>query len=170
MIYMGKHSYCANDDIHCYEKLDLIIGNFCSIAARLRVESGLHPCIRNPQVVSQYPFYEQWKVSYPPSIDGDNVIIGNDVWVAGNVSILTGVKVGDGAIIGCNSVVTKDVPPYAFVAGNPARIKSYRFSPEIIKKLLEIKWWDWDDEKIRFEVIVNEDFNDIDKFIEKWGK
>lgn len=69
------------------------------------------------------------------------VIIGNDVWIGSHALILGGVKIGDGAVIGAGAVVTKDVPPYAVVGGVPARIIKYRFSQEIIDKLLEIKWW-----------------------------
>ena len=167
MITFGKHSYNASSDINCYDKVNLIIGNFCSIAGRLRIQSGLHPNVLNPEIVSQYPFHEQWGVDYPPSVDDGQVIIGNDVWIAGDVIILSGVTVGDGAIIACNSVVTKDVPPYAFVAGNPAEIKKYRFSQEIIDKLLEIKWWDWSDEEVRNNIKY---FRDINKFVDKFGE
>jgi acetyltransferase-like isoleucine patch superfamily enzyme len=71
-----------------------------------------------------------------------NIVIGNDVWIGRGATLLGDVRVGDGAIIGANSVVTKDVPPYAVVAGNPARIIRYRFSPEIIARFLKVKWWD----------------------------
>ena len=167
MISMGRHSYNAPDDIDCYEEVDLVIGNFCSIAGRLKIQSGLHPNIFNPEVVSQYPFHEQWGADYPPSVDGGQVIIGSDVWIAGDVTILSGIIIGNGAIIACNSVVTKDVPPYAFVAGNPAEIKKYRFDDNVIKKLLEIKWWKWSDEKIRNNI---EYFRDINKFVNKFGE
>jgi serine acetyltransferase len=96
-----------------------------------------------------------------------HVEIKNDVWVAGYVSILDGITIGNGAILGANSVVTKDVPPYAFVAGNPAEIKKYRFSQGVIDKLLAIQWWDWTDEQIGQRI---NDFKNIDTFVERWGK
>lgn len=76
-------------------------------------------------------------------------IIGNDVWIGNNVSIKAGVTIGDGAVVGMSSVVTKDVPPYAVVVGNPARIIKYRFSEDVIQRLLDIDWWKWDEEQLK---------------------
>ncbi len=76
------------------------------------------------------------------------VIIGNDVFLGANAIILPGVRIGDGAIIGAGSIVTKDVPPYAIAAGSPARVLKYRYTEEQIKKLLGIAWWHWDEKKI----------------------
>lgn len=75
--------------------------------------------------------------------------IGNDVWIGYGATILSGVRIGDGAIVGANAVVTKDVPPYAIVAGNPAHVIRMRFSPQIISDLLQIQWWNWPFDKIR---------------------
>jgi virginiamycin A acetyltransferase len=77
-----------------------------------------------------------------------NLVIGNDVWIGYNATIMAGVTIGDGAIIGTNSVVTKDVEPYAIVGGNPAKLIKKRFSDIEIAELMEIRWWDWDIEKI----------------------
>ena len=76
------------------------------------------------------------------------LIIGNDVWIGANVTILGGLKIGDGAVIGANAVVTRDIPPYAVVAGVPAKIIRYRFNKKIRNKLLQIKWWNWPKSKI----------------------
>lgn len=78
---------------------------------------------------------------------GDTVI-GNDVWIGQNVTIMPGVKIGDGAIIAANSIVTKNVEPYTIVGGNPCKLIKKRFSDEIIELLLELRWWDWDEQKI----------------------
>ena len=73
-----------------------------------------------------------------------DVIIGNDVWIADNVTIMSGVRIGDGAVIACNSHVVKDVEPYSIVGGNPAKFIKHRFTQEQIECLLKIKWWNWD--------------------------
>lgn len=92
-------------------------------------------------------------------------MVGNDVWIGRGAFIKNGLTLGDGCVIGARSVVTKDVPPYAIVAGNPARIIRYRFDEQTISKLLEIKWWEMDDDIIR-----NIPYDNIDKaiiFLEK---
>ena len=76
------------------------------------------------------------------------MVIGNDVWIADNVTIMSGVHIGDGAVIANNSHVCKDVAPYTIVGGNPAKLIKKRFKEEQIEKLMEIKWWDWTDEEI----------------------
>jgi acetyltransferase-like isoleucine patch superfamily enzyme len=82
-----------------------------------------------------------------PATKGD-VIIGNDTYIGYESILLSGVKIGDGAVVGARAVITRDVPPYAIVGGNPAKVIRYRFSPETIEKLLRIRWWDWDDDKV----------------------
>lgn len=134
--------------IDCYEHVSLTFGKYCSIGSGLKIYSGTHACIEHPEVVSTYAFNEVKHWDYPASIGDGKVKVGNDVWIATDVRILTGVTIGDGAIIGAGSLVTKDVPPYAFAAGNPAVVKSYRFEPKEIEILLQIKWWDWSEEKL----------------------
>ena len=135
----------------------LIIGKFCMIASDVKfiMNGGNHLT----EAISAYPFAifgEGWKdamegKSYPNKGD---IIIGNDVWLGYNSTIMAGVKIGDGAIIGANSTVTKDVEPYTIVGGNPAQVNKKRFSEEKIKELLVLKWWNWDIEKITENVQV----------------
>ncbi|WP_275666539.1 CatB-related O-acetyltransferase [Laribacter hongkongensis] len=128
----------------------LVIGSYCSIAYGVRVFLG-----GNHRVdwVSTYPFPMMFDNQNLLSINGcgvskGDVVIGNDVWIGSYAFIMSGVNIGDGAVIAANAVVTKDVPPYAIVAGNPARVVKFRFSHEIVDCLLRIKWWDWPVEKV----------------------
>lgn len=133
----------------------LKIGKFCSIAGSVQIFLGGD---HHKEYISTYPF-PALKDIWPnaggecPAV-GNDIEIGNDVWVGTQSIILSGVKIGDGAIIGARSVVSSDVPPYATFAGNPAREVGKRFDDETIKMLLEIKWWNWDVEKIKRNVAV----------------
>jgi len=126
-------------------------GKFCSIGDNLKIWLGGN---HNTNWVTTYPFGHKYKEIFNtfdgkgcPSTKGD-VIIGNDVWICSNVTIMSGVTIGDGAVIANNSHVVKNVEPYTIVGGNPAQFIKNRFSDDQIRKLLEIKWWDWEDEKI----------------------
>jgi acetyltransferase-like isoleucine patch superfamily enzyme len=133
------------------EQAKLSIGKYCSIANNVWIFLGGEHRL---EWITTYPFdmiFKDWTFK---SVLGSckskgNVIIGNDVWIGMNAIILSGVHIGDGAVIGAGAVVTKDVCPYAVVAGNPAKVISYRFLPEVIEKLLLVKWWDWSLEKIK---------------------
>ena len=95
-----------------------------------------------------------------------NITVENDVWIGAKSTIMSGVKIGNGAIVGSSSVVTKDVPPYAIVVGNPAKIVKYRFTEDQIGLLLKISWWDWPEDKIRERAMTMWSDN-IEKFIEE---
>lgn len=132
----------------------LRIGKFCSIAcgAKFIFTSANHKL----GSLSTYPFplfFEEWDLDKANLTDSwDNkgdIAIGNDVWIGYEAVVMQGVTIGDGAIIGARAVVTKDIPPYTIVGGVPAKPIRKRFSDEIISRLLEIKWWDWPDEKIK---------------------
>ena len=103
-----------------------------------------------------------------PTCKGD-VIIENDVWVGAKSSIMSGIKISNGSIIAAGSTVTKDVPPYAIVAGNPGRIVKLRFNENQIDQLLKIAWWDWDEDKIKNEA-MNMWSDNIDLFISNHNK
>ena len=131
----------------------LIIGKFCSIAcgAKFLFNSANHR-IASLSTYTFPLFFEEWglekeNVAQAWDQKGD-IIIGNDVWIGYEAVILSGVTIGDGAVIGCRAVVTKDVPPYTIVGGVPAKPIRKRFDEETIKELQKIKWWDWPEEKI----------------------
>lgn len=132
----------------------LIIGKFCSIAcgARFIFTSANHTM----QSLSTYPFpifFEEWGLDRADITTAwDNkgdIIIGNDVWIGYEAIILSGVHIGDGAIIGARAVVSKDVPPYSIVGGVPAKEIRKRYDPETVDQLCRLKWWDWTYERIQ---------------------
>lgn len=100
-----------------------------------------------------------------PSCKGD-IIVENDVWIGAKSTIMSGVKIQNGSIVGANSVVTKDVPPYSIVVGNPAKVVKYRFTERQIESLLKIKWWEWTEDRIKTEA-VSMWSNKIDEFIDR---
>lgn len=128
---------------------DVTIGKFCSIAEGLCVGLNEHQynefsCYRMNVMQSPLCDRPQRVISTPKR----QTTIGNDVWIGKSVTIVGGVNIGNGAVVGTGAVVTRDVPPYAIVAGVPARVIKYRFSPEKIELLQRLQWWDWEPEKI----------------------
>ena len=151
-ILVGDFTYIAESEFeshvtHFYpwSRDRLIIGKFCQIAAG--VEFMMNDANHRMNAVSTFPFYTLagWDMEPPKAEElpfkGDTVI-GNDVWIGQNATILPGVHIGDGAIIGAESVVGSDIPPYAVAVGNPARVIRRRFDDDMITLLLAVRWWD----------------------------
>ena len=176
-IIVGDFTYIADSEFeshvtHHYDFIGdkLIIGKFCQIAAG--VEFVMNGANHQMNAVSTFPFYtlEGWNMKAPAASDmpfkGDTVI-GNDVWIGQNATILPGVHIGDGAIIGANSVVASDVEPYSIVVGNPAKLIRYRFDGELTSLLLKFKWWDKPVEEINalIPVLTNSDLEFVKKEI-----
>lgn len=150
-----------------FSKVKLIIGKFCAIAAETKfIMTGDHKL----DAISTYPFpifQDGWESVYDIKdlpVKGD-IIIGNDVWMGYDCLIKNGVTIGDGAIIAARAVVVKDVPPYAIVAGNPAKIVKMRFDDQTIERLLNIAWWNWDIDKINkhLKIICNLDVSKLEE-------
>ena len=177
-IIVGDYTYYDDfEDVENFEKNvkyhfdfvgdKLIIGKFCMIASDVKFIMNGANHLTN--ALTTYPFAifgNGWEKamdgkSYPQKGD---IIIGNDVWIGYNATIMAGVTIGDGAIIATNSTVIKDVEPYSIVGGNPAAEIKKRFSAETISKLLELKWWNWDIEKITANLQYLTDA-DIEKLI-----
>lgn len=181
-IIVGDYSYYDDpEDVYNFEKNvlylfdfmgdKLIIGKFCQIATGVRfVMNGSNHAMNG---FSTYPFKVfggEWANKDPMQVvSKGNTVIGNDVWIGNSATIMQGVKIGDGAIIGTNSLVTKDVEPYTIVGGNPAKEIRKRFDDETIKWLLTIKWWDWDVQKItdNLEVITGGKIDELKQLYEE---
>jgi chloramphenicol O-acetyltransferase type B len=148
-VRVGRHTYGVTEAtvVHGASDCVVTIGAFCSIAAGVVIMAKAdHPI----NLASTYPFSRLFPDdAHPDRTTKGPVVIGNDVWIGRGALVLSGVTIGDGAIIGASAVVSKDIPPFAVAVGNPAKVVKYRFPPEIAAKLLEIRWWDWPDETIR---------------------
>lgn len=140
------------------------IGRFCSIAMQARISLKDHPLDR----VSTHPFTYNKRYGYVDrdgALDGigdPRTVIGHDVWIGANATILAGVTVGNGAVIGAHALVTKDVEPYSIVHGTPARHVRFRFDPEVIAQLQRSAWWDRDDRWLKEHLPR---FNNVERFL-----
>ena len=169
---VGKYTYGHDNIKHISLRGgEYKIKNFCSIAENCKIYTGRGA--HRKEFVSTYPFGLIYEDVFPNDFsrllikENESVVIENDVWIGQNVSIMPGVCIGSGSIIANNSHVIKSCPPYTIIGGNPAKVIEKRFSDLQIEKLLEIKWWDWDNDKINrnLELITN---NDIDNFINNY--
>ena len=144
---LGAYSYIGND---C-KVFSTNIGKFCSIADGCFLGGAQHPI----DYVSTSPVFHKGRnimgVNFAMHNDPatEKIQIGNDVWIGASCLVKSGITIGDGAVVAMGSVVTHDVPAYAIVAGNPARLIRYRFDNTTINMLVQLKWWEWDIEKIK---------------------
>ena len=173
LLTVGLGSYIAGFDMSLYKTNanipNILIGRFSSLSEELYFASGGN---HDYKKVSSFPFDMKGPVEKTFGANVETVpyqrpnhfqfIIGHDVWFGRGVTIMGGVKIGNGAVIGSNAVVAKNIPPYAIVVGNPARVIKYRFDAETIKKFLAVKWWNWSLEKIADNFPL---MNDVEKFL-----
>jgi chloramphenicol O-acetyltransferase type B len=145
---VGPGTYGVPQIIHYPNDASLEIGAYCSIAAEVSIFLGGE---HHPEWVSTYPFGALWHEHQHPDHPRSrgNVVIGSDVWIGRGATIMSGIRVGDGAVIGARALVVKDVPPYTIVGGNPAKVIRPRFDAELVERLLEIRWWTWPEPRIR---------------------
>ena len=168
---IGKFTYGEPvvEDWWKHPGVTLQIGNFCSISKRVTIWLGGNHRIEwiSTSPLNHFLGYENSHKFDQISTKG-SVIIENDVWIGADAVILSGVNIGDGAVIGARAVVSKSIPPYGIAVGNPAKTVKKRFTDEQINSLLKIQWWNWDDEKIKVNIpyILN---NNIEEFIKKFG-
>lgn len=162
---IGKDTYGNPRILSWGEGAILKIGSFCSIAEGVQIFLGGE---HRTDWVTTYPFNVLWEAGEPikghPKTKGD-VLIGNDVWIGAEAVILSGVRIGDGAVVGARAVVSRDVSPYTIVAGNPARAVKKRFKDETIQRLLDVRWWDWQDDRLEkaLPLLLS---SDIEAFLE----
>jgi len=168
---VGEYTYgheklnivCADDKL----KHVIKIGKYCSIATDIKIYCGMSN--HNLKSISTFPFKELYGANCEPNVWGkSDPIIGNDVWIGANAVILPGVEIGNGAVIASYSVVSKNVPAYSVVAGNPAAVKKYRFTEEIIKELQDTEWWNIPHDFLLRNIIP--DINNTSAFIDKVKK
>ncbi len=152
---VGDYTYGHPKVLFWDDSSHLHIGRFCSITDGVTILLGGNHrtdwVTTYPFNVLSEPFPNAAAIIGHPATKGD-IWIGNDVWIGRGATILSGVRIGDGAVLGTNALIARDVEPYAVVVGNPGRTVKKRFDEQTIKALLEIRWWDWDEEKINQEV------------------
>lgn len=165
---IGKWTY-GKPKIRSWEEgASLRIGAFCSIAEGVKIFLGGEHRI---DWVTTFPFSVLWDsgrgIKGHPKTKGD-VNIGNDVWIGADCVILSGVTIGDGAVLGARTVVARDIPPYAIATGNPSLIVRKRFDDLTITRLLRIKWWEWEDKRIEkaLPMLLNKDISSFLEFAE----
>lgn len=146
-ILIGKNT-SINAHVNIFAEINpVVIGNFCSIASHVVFQEYNH---HFKSCSTYFMNFRVFNSDWQNDVESKGKIeVGSDVWIGTQSIILSGVKIGNGAVIGANSVVTSNIPPFAIAVGSPARVIKYRFSEEIISKLEQIQWWNWELEKIK---------------------
>lgn len=158
-VTLGEGSYLVQGSLEfggyqCH----VLIGKYSSIAHEIKFIAGLN---HDSSSASTYPFQEVFEGVFDknaelhPQCNHCQIIIGNDVWIGAYATIMGGVKIGNGVVIGAGAVVAKDVPPYAVVVGNPAKVIKYRFDEATIEWLQKLRWWNWTSEKNKISLARN---------------
>ena len=167
--HIGKYTYGLPQIFRLEKTSGIEIGKFCSIANNVKIFlDGEH----DTKNISTYPFgYFKGFTTKKRHITKSKgkVVIGNDVWIGYGVTILSGVHIGDGSVIGANALVNKDIDPYTIAAGIPAKVIKKRFDEKTINSLLKLKWWNWSDKKIQKNIkyLTDKDYNKFIKLNEK---
>lgn len=150
---VGDYSYVGEHQRLVYAN----VGKFCSIAGGGSIGMGTHTLNNlstSPIFTAKHNGVGITWTDQQPTNEFHEINIGNDVWIGARAMIMGGVTIGDGAVVGTGAIVTKDIPPYAIVGGVPAKIIRYRFSDDVIAKLLELKWWDMPEEKLKEHIAL----------------
>lgn len=166
MYSIGDYSYGPPEILFPNDEATLTIGKYVSIANDVKIMLGGE---HRPDWITTYPlsylYPEHQHIKGIPKTKG-NVVIGNDVWIGRETLIMSGITIGDGAVIAANAVVVKNVLPYSIVGGNPARHIRFRFTDEEITRLLQIQWWNWPDDVVRAAtpILMSGDLNAVFAF------
>lgn len=164
VISVGRRSYVVDAKISTETDINIIVGNYSTLGKNVQF---INPIIQAEGNVTNYPWHKLAEIMENKiNFYRNQIIIGNDVSIADDVTIAGGVFIGNGAIISEGAYVSESVPPYAVVAGNPAKILKYRFDEALIEKLNSIKWWYWDEK----DIIANQEYitGDAETFVEKF--
>lgn len=149
-VEIGRYSSLWGPNLDVDSKLNKVtIGSFCSIARNTTIQEYNHIMDRCSTYFMHQNYFKDERGMMLDIESKGTLEIGSDVWIGAHCVILSGAKIGHGAIIAANSVVTGEIPPYAIAGGNPAKVIKYRFEEEVIQKLLELQWWNWSDEKLK---------------------
>jgi acetyltransferase-like isoleucine patch superfamily enzyme len=166
---IGDWTYGSPTVLRWNDETRLEIGKFCSIAKGVQILLGGEHHLHWVTTYPLYVFLANEETAFKQPHTKGNIIIGNDVWIGVNAVILSGVTIGNGAVVGAASVVTRDIPPYTIAAGNPAKPIRKRFEDPIIQALLKISWWDWPVEQIK-EAIPLLLSSDLTAFVAKYSR